>query len=266
LNASFVKGQAIYDPINKQITLPFAETSILVDGQNLMVRSFYVDAENGDDNNTGKSTSPFKTIKKAINSIPFGCYGTVYLKTNQTHEVKEIINITYKNVLLIAWGDLSNDNKPKIKQLTHSDDTYTYMYRLDVTHQSALNLKSVDFDIQPPEDGKNYNANLFNGQAILLQGGNVYLYDVSADLSNATGAALIMNSQYYSQPCITIVNGSYTLGDEYLVVNRYDTPIIYYQKYANISANTDATAQQVKNILKDSNGVVLNIISNINFE
>ncbi|WOE69087.1 DUF1565 domain-containing protein [Hydrogenimonas thermophila] len=44
-----------------------------------MSRTFYVDAENGDDNNTGSSDSPFKTITKAINSIPVGGRGIIIL-------------------------------------------------------------------------------------------------------------------------------------------------------------------------------------------
>ena len=42
-------------------------------------RTFYVDVVNGDDNNTGTSDSPFKTIKKAVDSVPVGGNGIIIL-------------------------------------------------------------------------------------------------------------------------------------------------------------------------------------------
>jgi len=41
--------------------------------------TFYVDQTNGDDNNTGTSSAPFRTLKKAIDSVAIGGYGAVYI-------------------------------------------------------------------------------------------------------------------------------------------------------------------------------------------
>jgi len=40
-------------------------------------RTFYIDADNGNDNNDGSSGSPFKTLAKALNSVPMGGRGTI---------------------------------------------------------------------------------------------------------------------------------------------------------------------------------------------
>jgi len=63
-------------------------------------RTFYVDAENGDDNNDGSSDSPFKTIKKACDSVPVGGMGYIYLKEGQVYKINTTIQFEGKNIIL----------------------------------------------------------------------------------------------------------------------------------------------------------------------
>ncbi len=69
----------------------------------VMSKSYYVDAVNGSDNNDGSSSAPFQTIKKAVDSLPIGAWGNVYVKVNQTHQITADINTTGKNVLIQGW-------------------------------------------------------------------------------------------------------------------------------------------------------------------
>jgi hypothetical protein len=64
---------------SSQIELPFVQIPILINGQDLMNRTFYVDAVNGNDNNDGSQNAPFKTLQKAFDSIPFGGRGVIVL-------------------------------------------------------------------------------------------------------------------------------------------------------------------------------------------
>jgi len=89
---------------NGQLQLPFHQTPILVDGQNLMKRTFYVDADNGDDNNPGTSDAPFKTLRKAIDSVPMGGIGDIRIKGD--YILDEVILIVNKKIQMSLHGNL----------------------------------------------------------------------------------------------------------------------------------------------------------------
>ena len=59
-------------------------------------RVFYVDQTNGDDNNDGSSSAPFKTLSKAVNSVPFGGRGQIYLLSN--YVLDSNVDISYKKI------------------------------------------------------------------------------------------------------------------------------------------------------------------------
>ena len=82
-----------------QLTLPFSQTPILVNGQDLMHRTFYVDAVNGDDSNPGTGDAPFKTLKKAIDSVPVGGKATVSCTSDVT--LSEEISLHSKNIRIV---------------------------------------------------------------------------------------------------------------------------------------------------------------------
>ena len=65
-----------------------------------MDQTFYVDATNGDDNNNGSSTNPFKTIKKACDSVPVGGVGLIYLINGQTYNMPIDKDIMLKNKII----------------------------------------------------------------------------------------------------------------------------------------------------------------------
>ena len=71
----------------------------------LWYRTFYVDAENGNDNNPGtRQDAPFKTIDKALNSVPVGGRGVIYLKEGQIHEIQSVVWIVNKVIEIARWG------------------------------------------------------------------------------------------------------------------------------------------------------------------
>jgi hypothetical protein len=63
-------------------------------------RTFYVDAVNGDDNNDGSSGHPFKTIKKAVDSVPIGGLGKIYLTEGQIFNIPSTINVDFKKIYI----------------------------------------------------------------------------------------------------------------------------------------------------------------------
>jgi len=71
-------------------------------------KTVYVDQTNGDDNNTGAENNPFKTIKKACNSIPIGAYGIIVIKGDyNTDSLNENIVLINKNITIFPQGNLN---------------------------------------------------------------------------------------------------------------------------------------------------------------
>jgi hypothetical protein len=64
------------------LNLPPSGTPVKVNGQPYTDRTFYVDQAKGNDDNPGTSSSPFKTIAKAIQSVPSGGTGRIYVVGN----------------------------------------------------------------------------------------------------------------------------------------------------------------------------------------
>ena len=72
--------------------------------------TFHVDANNGDDSNDGSTSAPFRTIHKAVSSVPFGGKGTIKLLSSYTADSEEIvyvigrqINIDFSNLIEVSW-------------------------------------------------------------------------------------------------------------------------------------------------------------------
>lgn len=78
---------------------------ITAHGRPLTYLTYYVDADTGNDNNPGTSNAPFRTIKKAIDSIPVGAVGRVWLLGSTTFTINTPIYIYNKVVVLEGLND-----------------------------------------------------------------------------------------------------------------------------------------------------------------
>ena len=105
-----------------------------VDSGGMMSRTFYVDAENGDDSNDGSSSAPFKTIKKACDSVPIGGYGEIRCKTDQTFSLSESIHLINKTIYLQRNGD----NKPTINFETYIWDNQNCSYHITLRNSCLI--------------------------------------------------------------------------------------------------------------------------------
>ena len=66
------------------------------------VITYYVDAANGSDSNTGSSGSPFKTLSRALFLAPSGSSLSVYLKAG-SYVTTEAISCYAARVYIVAW-------------------------------------------------------------------------------------------------------------------------------------------------------------------
>ena len=74
-------------------------------GQVLSPIAFYVDAVSGSDSHPGTSAEPFATLKRAMDAVPMGIYGRVWLKAGQTHLFNQSVAVMHKHVTVLgSWG------------------------------------------------------------------------------------------------------------------------------------------------------------------
>jgi len=111
--------------------LPFAEN---------LEKIFYVDAGNGDDTNDGSKDKPFKTIEKAINSIPVGGYGKIILRGSEDFVIDNDIYV--KNKLIRIFGNETDTTaKPVIR-----NRCYVYNYHgKDYNATNGIILQNAAF-------------------------------------------------------------------------------------------------------------------------
>ncbi len=90
-----------------------AQTAVLANNKN-----YYVDPVAGLDTNSGTQDSPFKTIRKACDSVPIGGYGTITVVGNEavTAEITSDITLYNKSIILKSASPAS---RPKVRNLSY---------------------------------------------------------------------------------------------------------------------------------------------------
>ncbi len=232
-----------------------------------MSRTFYVDTENGDDNNTGDSDHPFKTIQKAVNSVPNGGYG--------------YINVS---------GDHNQTFYSKHKQIyINNGGVWTIPYKsfCDVSGDILISNQGqiiVDNDNGSDSDNENYAGFLASNyeKFFLSEPLNFVLvnYKTSNPVNITSGRALVGSRAWGHQQriAINVVVTNLYCSDKFIV----DGKIFGAYNGANSfqwtnSSNDDSFSLEdssgnavdikdtISGIIKDSNGVPRNITSNIIF-
>jgi len=93
-----------YTPADEQ-DLASHLADITAHNRTLTYLTYYVNADTGNDNNQGTIEAPFKTIKKAIDSIPIGTVGWVRLLGGTAFSIDTPIYVYNKVVALDGWSD-----------------------------------------------------------------------------------------------------------------------------------------------------------------
>ncbi len=289
--------QIFYDPNPQDVTLPrLDENGNLVnvtipnrakikaqmwDDVNAAVglwkRFLYVDI-NGDDNNPGTQDAPFKTIDKAISAIPTGGSGRIYLRSGQEHKLSGTVTIENKHVDITCEPGIDPTNYPTL-----------------TADPEIVDINGTNFNFLP---GFIVAGTLRINQCKI----NVpAVQNNSIDLAPRKRALIVpaYNNPWYGAPTISVnyckinLNKGFRLIDFYnwggrsdlasiqlygntIVINDTSTPLIdfcygiagFFQSSNTLtdqSGNSLAWSDVVSGILKDSNGIPRNIVSNIIF-
>jgi hypothetical protein len=200
---------------------------------------FYVDAVNGDDNNNGSSAHPFKTLQKAVNSVPTGGYGNIVLNSDVD---LDFIGYIYNKVLHFSLTG----------------------HKINVLNDSTSMLYGF------------YNM---GNSVFVFDGGNndgstIVLPALQSDASNKTNHPTLIkkptNGRSSSQinlvyKCGVELNDDGTYG---LIETSYSSCFYNIDTNGTLTDNTgnnQTWADLVKFVVKDSNGVPRNVVSNIVF-
>ena len=126
--------------------------------------TFFVDAINGNDANSGSREAPIKTINKALSVIAQEdkageCY--IFLKSQQNHRLLEIPAINKKNRLIF---------------ITYDEPKYGFGHTLFESNISALyaDFKRANIIVERGEDSSGTYANTIVAPRMMFYGVNLY--------------------------------------------------------------------------------------------
>ena len=234
-------------------------------------QTFYVDATNGDDNNDGSNAHPFKTLKKACDSVPIGGHGSIQLAQNQTYFIDSDIYISNKVILIRAENSII-ENTAYVFTYNGTDYTATYgflpiMSRIMFLHGTIRTANLLT-------DNSGSVIPTFVVQGIIKRNSIVrafvQTYDTNIELgdtdfiriaNDGNAVDLFMNTGS--------VNRVGANQDGYLI--RNDSGDFRFSAHGtSLATERDGTTNLTWNsiisgIVKDANGVPRNIISNIVF-
>ena len=232
-------------------------------------RTFYVDAENGNDNNDGSSGSPFKTAVKALNSGSVGGMVKIYLKTGQTHYIDSNVSVYNKYIYIYKYG---SDNTPVLffKEYTYGGKYCFYKIR---AINSTILIYGIDVKIDNTDDGdaSSENTLVFTGKGSSFNFMYINFYLQDRQYTRILG-------EFYGP---NILNISFILCNIYLTTDKdqyvvnlsgsdssYGTLNLVWRKttLTDQDGNSLDIKDYVTGIVKDSDsGNPVNVISNINF-
>jgi len=232
-------------------------------------RTFYVDANNGNDNNDGSSAHPFKTIQKAVNSVPTGGFGLININSDYT-------------------GTFSAHAK-NLKIVLASGKTWTIEKggRCDISGANTLIFNRGSIIVDNGDDsginGNNYAGFFVNDHELtnylsIPTNLSIVNYGTTNPITIDKDRALFGSRTYGTNQNIQLnlsvynifCKGSFTVDGSLMRLhngvgsfqwNNFDNDSSF--AVVNSNGNSVNIATKIGGIIKDSNGVPRNIMSNI---
>ena len=226
-----------------------------------MYKQYYVDSVNGNDNNTGSSNSPFKTIAKAISSVPQGGFAVIYLM--QDTILSETVSTGHRHI--VFKSTTSNENANLILNTNSIGGASLVIDRMGSVRIKCNTIAQNTFD----DSIRNIIAT--------IEGGSLWISNNDAATINA-GELVNSKLDIKENTRLTAVQGNLKI-DYTDILTADDTSLLAYINYyaelalhlGSVTLNGDTiTADDysvlITGIIKDADsGNPVNVISNINF-
>lgn len=234
----------------------------------------YVDSENGDDANEGTSQDrPKKTFDSAWTNLRYRHNCILYLKEGQEFEVDSSADTGYNTLIRMRrWGNTDDVDAPKLKfggyRYTSDEDGNDYSGTRYLAIARGGKLDIAHIDLIPPEktDDLDFLPWDYESSMIISNGGvSCYLDHCVCDITGLTGIQVIKQTRYSSVCTFSVYKSDITLGSEYFLYNRSNSPVVAYIDYGRFNNDDDLKDQMFKDVVRDADtGIPLNINSNFN--
>ena len=239
------------------LNLPFTQVPIKVNGQDLMSRTFYVDQVNGDDGNDGSESAPFRTIKKAVGSVPFGGMGTIILASGQSFDIDYNVCVENKCVRILS----NRDNHAILNFHSYVVEGYgNAVYQFILRRAGWLEFDGITINMPVKADSSQnwYMFGAVRNDGYML-GSAFHIRFLYCDIDlNTDGCPLISNSG--SSSVNTFVWCSITTHSVgYVIYNIGE----YLVGLCVSGVTIDDSNYWLNGIVRDANGTPRNVVSNL---
>ena len=210
-------------------------------------RTFYVDATNGDDNNTGAGSAPLKTLDRAVQLTPAMGRVSINLLNDYTIATRDLywadrdIQLILNNYTITVQAYLNSSGVNEFPRI--HNNKYIYVQNGTLTYILA---------------DSSANVTTYAGRLALFQGKSVLVTNVTVNIQNG-GALLNTGELMLNNVTINTNSKGYAImGDSQYNPNQK----IFLTQY---NCTIDASSYWIRTMVKDSNGVPRNVVSNIVF-
>jgi len=210
-----------------------------------MNRVFFVDAINGDDNNSGAQDSPFKTLKKAIDSIPVGGSGIIEIIANTDITIQETDIEVYNKLITFRKIGTGNITIQKVSE------TYDF-----VLVKSVLAFSNINFAGKPKNQSLTYDYNWVAN--FILRASTIAIYTANIAIDNGS---FITGVDNYGYAGVFLYRCAITTTSDTVAVFKLNADVGAYVFKAG--STIDDSSKHISGLIKDSNGVPRNISSNL---
>jgi hypothetical protein len=268
-----------------QLTQNFSSQILAINNAipSAMNRTFYVDAENGDDDNTGSSDAPFKTLKKAIDSVPVGGYAKIHILSEYRPSIRETSHIINKFIEIIPHNKLIIDYIPYdenrvIQSINLFLKNATVLFSIEPVYYSnaqlIINENNTDKAKTPYcliTSNFGNNCAIFrirtktdNYHPLIIKEGYLTTYDT---WSHDLGFLSLMIDGHY-----TGTNRSIQIDPEKAKFLYLDSGVgAFYYKYEGGVTDLNGNSVNIKDVISGiiydtDSGLPINLISNVNLK
>jgi len=221
-------------------------------------KTIFLDPETGDDNNEGSPDFPVKTLEKAIQLIPVGGAGLIQVRKGKVVEVNKEIEVLHKLVNIVS-ADSINADFPDYENNQNAPVIVFNDGGILVNVGSQITFGHYYYGIVII-DQKTSSEPIVKETSIIHWGGEKLLGHVGFAHSRiilSKGLFQITDIRFRK----TVINSP-----NYQFLDASDTLILMLNEA--IPKNPDDSTSNwnwkdvIKNIVKDSNGVPMNVIAN----
>ncbi len=219
-------------------------------------KMFYVDATNGDDLNDGSNANKFKTLKKAIDSIPIGGVGFVYI-TPEEHILTDNISVKNKTLKIRGLSGVATIRST-------SKVIGSLNYKNGFVFGGSCSFASYDVNYISDEKADVSLGWNSGAKSVLMSDSsypcNLSVYIVNSNIVlNSTDAqfAKFGSSSFGGFASLSFSYSTMTLNSNYLI--EVTQPIAFYQ----VANTIDDVNFLLSGVAKDGNGVPRNVISSM---